>query len=165
MIESRGSEHPAIRSLLRMRPAAWSLAARMLGSEQCAEDIVQQAYVNAIAHLRVGPVPRNEDAWFLTVVANAVRDHWRREAAVRRMAMFVPRERPPVEGLGADGDLVKGLRTALRLLDKKYREPVALCCQQGLTHREAAAALEMPRSTVTKRVEEGLAQLRRSLSG
>ena len=165
MIEATGPEHPTIRSLVRMRPTAWSLAVRMLGSEQGAEDIVQQAYVNAIAHLRVGPVPRNEYAWFLTVVANAVRDHQRREATFRRRAMFVPRERPPVEDAGADGELVKGLRTALRLLDRKYREPVALCCQQGLTHREAAAALELPRSTVTRRVEEGLAQLRRNLSG
>jgi len=159
------TEHSSIRTIVRMRPAARSLAARMLGSEHSAEDVVQQAYVNAIGHLRVGPVPRNVEAWFLTVVANAVRDQQRRETAFRRRLPLVPRAAPPAAPPAAERDLVKGLRTAMSLLDRKYREPVSLCCEQGLTHREAAARLDLPRSTVTKYVGEGLAQLRRSLSG
>jgi DNA-directed RNA polymerase specialized sigma24 family protein len=32
-------------------------------------------------------------------------------------------------------------------LEEKYRIPVALCCEQGLTQREAAEILEVPDRT------------------
>jgi hypothetical protein len=67
-------------------------------------------------------------------------------------------------GEGVDSELVTELRRAMAALEEQYRVPVALCCEEGLTQREAAAILGMPESTVSKYVRLGLDRLREMLA-
>ncbi|MCX7804752.1 MAG: RNA polymerase sigma factor, partial [Planctomycetota bacterium] len=156
----------AFESLLEYGPAAWRLSVRMLGSEDSADDVVQEAFLAAMRQLASGHPPENTRAWFLGIVANVARKHVRSEMNRRRREMVVGAEErsgsPPEDGLPG-GELTAALRVAMAGLEEKHRVPVALCCEEGLTRREAAAVLGIPERTVSKYVSDGLARLREAL--
>lgn len=160
-----GRQAPAVlERLLAHGQAAYGLALRLLGSPEAAEDAVQQAYLDALGHLRGGDAPQRERAWFLKVTANAARMQRRAEAARKRREERVPARNPhPTSASGPDGEIAAALRRALEALEERYRLPVTLCCEQGLSHAEAAEVLGMPRTTVTRHVGAGLERLRRDL--
>ena len=161
LISGFGEESTGLEGLLDLSGPGYVLALRICGSPDSAEDILQQAYLNACRHLRRNPSPREMRNWFLTVVANEARKHLRSEArrARRESALEVQQ---PIRSEAADAD-IPILRKALQDLDPGLRSAVSLCYEQGLTRREAAAVLDIPRSTLGDRVEEGLKKLRRSL--
>jgi RNA polymerase sigma-70 factor (ECF subfamily) len=150
------------RGLLALSAPAYRLALRLAGSPEDAEDVVQQAYLSAIRQLRDGARVIELRAWFLRAVANLARlqargeiHRRRREEAVQRTKEFRAER---------DVELASALRQAFEQLDEEYRLPVALCCEEGLSHREAADILDMPKRTLSRRVEEGLELLRKSLA-
>jgi RNA polymerase sigma factor (sigma-70 family) len=143
------------------RPA-YVLALRLVGSPEDAEDVVQQAYLNACRSLRDGPPPDEARTWFLTVVANAAKNHLqasgrraRREAAVRTRGSGANSE--------ANEELVAALRAALDGLEPESRALVSLCYEQGCSQREAARILDLPLSTLSDRLNRGLEGLRKAL--
>jgi len=157
----RAAAEPAVERLLGMSAAAYQVAARVLGAREGAEDVVQQAYLEAIAQLRAGAPPLEERTWFLRVVANGAKDHLKLEARRKRREAAVSPERPVATEVS--GELVGLLRQAMDGLEADCRVPVALCCEQGLTQREAAAVLELPERTVSEHVRVGLERLRAAL--
>jgi DNA-directed RNA polymerase specialized sigma24 family protein len=56
------------------------------------------------------------------------------------------------------------LTEALKVLTSAERAAVVLCCQNGLSHDEAAQVLECPLGTVKTNVLRGREKLRRRLS-
>ena len=68
-----------------------------------------------------------------------------------------------ISARAAKEELAGALRTALAGLDARYRLPLALCYQEEMSQREAAAVLETPERTVSKYVNVGLAKLRKAL--
>ncbi len=138
----QGSESPSVSRLLELGRAAYQLAVHLLGSDQGADDVVQQAYLQALKQIGAGGEPREERPWFLRIVANAAKDSRKREARRRRREADVQRidrgEAKPRE------ELVASLRRELWAMDEKYRVPIALCYEQGLSQREAAAVLDIP---------------------
>jgi len=145
--------------LLALGDRAYLLAVRMLGSKEGAEDAVQQAYLNAVRDLRKGARPEKLEAWFLGAVANAARKQLRTETRRRRREAAVMRQesrnRSGHEALERS-EMVVALRTAVMALEDKYRAPLSLCCEQGMSQREAAGVLSMPESTVSKYVNAAL---------
>ena len=149
--------------LVALSAQAYQLAARILNSSQDAEDVVQGAYLSALDRLPAGLPEDEARTWFLTVVANAAKKHRRGEARRRRREAAV---RPVEREKAVDrpgGESVSVLRGAMAVLEEKYRIPVALCYEQGLTQRETATVLRMPERTVSKYVNVGLAKLRKAL--
>jgi RNA polymerase sigma-70 factor (ECF subfamily) len=57
------------------------------------------------------------------------------------------------------------LTEALKGLHSGERAAIVLCCQNGLTHEEAAQVLECPLGTVKTNVLRGKEKLKRWLSG
>ena len=57
------------------------------------------------------------------------------------------------------------LTEALKRLHSGERAAVVLCCQSGLTHEEAAQALDCPLGTVKTNVARGKEKLKRWLLG
>ncbi len=142
------------------RSAYW-LALRVTGSPETAEDAVQEAYVQAIEQLgNLDDPARDARAWFLGLVANRARNGLRSE--VRRRKREIAVEKPPAPD-GRATELRSDARAALGQLDEEFRLPIHLCCEQGLTQREAATILDVPERTLARRVSEGMERLRRML--
>jgi RNA polymerase sigma factor (sigma-70 family) len=153
--------------LLALSDRAYLLAVRMLGSREGAEDVVQHAYLGAVRALRGSAAPERPEAWFLGAVVHAARNYLRTENRRRRKeAVMIARqvaggaERAAPEG----SEMAAALRTAIAALDEKYRGPLCLCCEQGLSRREAAGILGLPERTVSKHVGEALERLKRALA-
>jgi RNA polymerase sigma factor (sigma-70 family) len=159
---------PWLEELLALREQAYLLAARVLGSGQDAEDVVQRTYLDALRQLGCGPVPEEARAWFLTAVLNKARNHLRSEGRRRRMEASMERvaELPASadrQGI-ADRGIIGELGRCLAALDEKHRLPLSLCYEQNLSHREAAAILGVPRTTLSLHIGEGLDLLRKALA-
>lgn len=142
--------------------------ARGLGwSAEEAPDLVQQAFVVAVE--RRDAIPADDPwPWFARVLVNVSRNARRRRA--RPVEAAAPVELEPVDERGPDpaevadhAEQLERLERALLRLPEDEREAVLLTHVSGLTHRAAAATLELSRETVTSRVQRGLERLRRAL--
>ena len=143
---------------------AYQIAFRATDSREAAEDAVQQAFLVALSELPAGLSASEVRLWFFRVVTNAAGNLRRSELRRRGRETLVMQERGNKGSpSGAGSDLVGALRRAMENLDAKYRLPVALCYEQGLTQNEAAGVLRMPARTVSKYVNVGLEKLRKAL--
>ena len=103
--------------LLALSQPAYALAVRILARREGAEDVVQQAYLNAVNHMRTGSLPHDERTWFLRVVANAAKDHLRgRARRERREANVVALKTKAGGAPGADPEMIGALDRAMRSL-------------------------------------------------
>lgn len=152
------------RELLRFQDAALLLARRLCGNIPDAEDVLQDSYLRAVNSdqpLLAGDDLRN---WFLHVTANVARDRFRseqRRRAREKSAAELTRIHVP---LGADAELRSLLDAELSQLDERYRAPIALHYEQGLSYEEAAFVLGVPAPTLRVQASRGLDELRRRLS-
>ncbi len=146
--------------ILASRDAAYWLALRVTGSREAAEDAVQEACAGAVRRVTEGEFPREARTWFLGAVANRARMSLRTEKRRRRREAQVSQSKAQAE---RDPEMGALLRGALGGLDEKYRLPIHLCCEQGLSRREAAGVLGIPERTVSQHVTDGLERLRRAL--
>jgi RNA polymerase sigma factor (sigma-70 family) len=169
MESAYGQRDAVVCRLMPSAARAYQLAYRVTGSHEAAEDAVQQAFLSAMKELPHGLSPDEECLWFLGVATNAARmqmraDRRRGKREVRAMEEQPVRHAAVGAGQTPAGELVACLRQALQGLDEDYRLPVALCCEQGLSHGEAAAVLGVPRRTVSRHVAKGLELLRAALA-
>ncbi len=159
-----GKREGSVRHLLDLAAPAYRLAVYVLDSPDAADDVVQQSYLEALDKIRPGSARESERTWFLTLVANRARDYKRRERSRKKREASV-NMRGRVYGTGSEpgNAMIAALRGALSALDAKYRLPLLLCYQEDMSHSEVAAVLRMPRTTVSKYVNVGLAKLRKAL--
>ena len=148
-------------ALLGLSAPAYRLAMRILGSPESAEDVVQGAYVVALERLRSLSPPLEMQTWFLGVVANLARLHRRKRGRRREKEAAMRPDHQDASGHGTS--LAVALGGAMAMLDEKYRLPVSLCYEEGLTQRQAAAVLKVPERTLSRHVSTGLAKLRKAL--
>jgi len=119
-------------------PAVYRFALVLLRHREDAEDVVQEAFLKLLDHVRGGGGAANLRGWLFTVAANACRDR------IRRRARWIPWtsdndpavDPPPLHD--EDGRL-RTVRHALSQLSPRDRLLVALRAQ-GLSYREIAAA-------------------------
>ena len=152
-------------ALLNYRDGGLHLAYRFAGNAADAEDILQEAYLHALrttSPLLEGAALRN---WFLQIVANAARDFIRsngaRRTRERNLAMELPRSTLPPSFEPAE--LKQRVEFELATLDEKFRVPIALHYEQGLTFEEASAILRIPAATLRVQASRGLQELRQRL--
>lgn len=159
------SPDPRQEGLLALYGAAYQLAARIVGNSTDAEDIVQRAYLKAFPGLPERLPAEEVRPWFFRVVVNTAKDHRRTEFRRKNREIAAMMENSPAApDLTPDAALVAALRQSLEDLEERFRVPLALCYEQGLSQKEAAAVLTMPASTVSKYIAQGLEQLRAALN-
>jgi RNA polymerase sigma-70 factor (sigma-E family) len=135
----------------RERVAMVRLAYLMVGSEQVAEEVVQDAFVQVLERwVRVD----NPGAYLRRCVVNGCIAQHRR----RRLASRLPPPGAPSAELGADHTL-----DALRRLSAPRRAVVVLRYYADLTQDEIAEALGMKVGTVKSTLHRALAELREAL--
>jgi RNA polymerase sigma-70 factor (ECF subfamily) len=149
---------------------AFSLAFRLLGDRQSAEDLVQDAYLAvwhgaAIYSSTRGSV-RN---WLLSILHNRGVDRLRtlaamtrRQEALEQVELRRPDE-PDAAALGMGRALAGSIREELSTLPGEQLEVLKLAYYGGFTHHEIAEMLELPLGTVKSRMRLALDRLRRRL--
>ncbi|HEY2178424.1 MAG TPA: sigma-70 family RNA polymerase sigma factor [Caulobacteraceae bacterium] len=139
----------AVRALLR----------RMGAAPHLADDLAQDAFLAAFEQITEFRGEGTFQAWVKRIAARAYVKRWRREARMEIMA-----ETPETEDHApAAGDLID-LDEALRSLSASERVCVSLCYGAGLSHSEAALALNAPLGTVKSHVKRGMDKLRLRLA-
>jgi RNA polymerase sigma-70 factor (ECF subfamily) len=151
---------PAFGELVRRHGSAVRALVRRMGADpHLADDLAQDAFLAAFEQITEFRGDGTFQAWVKRIAARAYVKRWRREARMELMA-----ETPEVEDLApAAGDLID-LDEALHSLSAPERVCVSLCYGAGLSHSEAAAALNAPLGTVKSHVKRGMDKLRLRLA-
>ena len=145
---------------------AYSLAYRMMGERQAAEDLVQEAFLKmwrAAGSYRVERA--SVRTWVLSIVRNRGIDQLRSSASRRRTRDKVEAQAPasqPSEAFGEAWRNSQGeqVREALRGLPPEQLKVLELAYFSGYTHTEIAELLDLPLGTVKGRMRLGLKKIR-----
>jgi RNA polymerase sigma factor (sigma-70 family) len=154
----------AFGELVRRHSSAVRGLMRRMGAEAAlADDLAQDAFLAAFEQIGEFRGEGTFQAWVKRIAARLYVKRWRKDARLEVMA-----EPPEVEaamspGEGAAADRID-LDEALRDLPGAERMCVCLCYGGGLSHAEAAAALNTPLGTVKSHVKRGLDRLRRKMA-
>lgn len=137
--------------------------ARMLGSAEQAEDIVQGLWERVIRLRSEKRGIRNPSAFLLTVARNLCLNHLKRE---RRRVPFDGAARAACDRTGerSKTDLEEEVLEALDRLPMKYREVLVLNIYSGYDFEEIAAMLGISAAAAWKRASRGREQLRKGLA-
>ncbi len=147
------------------RPA-YSLAYRMMGERQAAEDIVQDAFLKV---WRAAGSYRAERAsvrtWLLSVVHNRAIDQLRSSASRRRTQEKIEATAPISQPSEAFAQTWRNtqreqVREALKTLPEEQLKVLELAYFSGYTHVEIAEMLDVPLGTVKGRMRLGLKRIK-----
>jgi RNA polymerase sigma-70 factor (ECF subfamily) len=156
------------RSTLAHLDAAYNLARWLIGNEQDAEDMVQEAYLRAFKFFDTfhGVDSR---AWLLAIVRNTCYT-WLRQQKSSSLAM------PYDDELHDDGSEMlnperlfiqnadnEALRTALAGLPVEFREVIILRDLEDMSYKEIAGIVAVPLGTVMSRLSRARKRLQQSL--
>ncbi len=135
----------------------------MCGDLGTAEEIVQEAFVRAVAGIRDFRRVDNPEAWLRRVAINIHHRRWRRIKHLARLTDQRPDPRPGfTTPMDVETDHV-ALIAAMRRLPAAQREAIALHHLFDLSVAEVAAVLNVPDGTVKARLSRGRAALAESL--
>lgn len=151
----------------RHADAAFALAHRICGGSAAADDVCQEAFLDAWRSAgRFDPRLGSARNWLLTIVHHRAIDHIRR--ATRLRDRTVSDERAAESVPSADDTENAALATTVRaetveLLDElpeDQRHVVSLAFYSGYSHSEIADLLDTPLGTIKSRMRRGLGTLR-----
>ena len=159
---------PAFAEIMRRHKAhVHRLAARMIGDEDEALDLVQETFVSAHQALRRYDPERPMRAWLARIVINKCRD-WRRRRAVRRLISFIlpiehavdtPDKAALADVVASDRQEMVHVTNAIAMLPVNLRETLVLRTIDGLTQAETAEVLGVSEKTVETRLYRARAKL------
>jgi RNA polymerase sigma-70 factor, ECF subfamily len=145
---------------------AYTLAYRMMGEKQQAEDVVQEAFIKvwrSAGGYRVGR--GSVRTWILSIVHNSGIDQIRSHARRGRMQDKVEASAPTSEPSEAFAETWRNtqqeqVREALKTLPQEQLKILELAYFSGYTHVEIAERLDLPLGTVKGRMRLGLQKIR-----
>jgi RNA polymerase sigma-70 factor (ECF subfamily) len=147
--------------------AAYSLAYRMMGEPQAAEDLVQEAFLKlwrgAASSYR--PERGSVRSWLLAIVHNRAIDQLRSSASRRRTQEKVEATAPRIQPSEAFKESWRNVqreqvREALKGLPEEQLKVLELAYFSGYTHVEIAELLGLPLGTVKGRMRLGLKKIK-----
>jgi RNA polymerase sigma-70 factor, ECF subfamily len=141
------------------------VARRISGDPAAAEDLVQETYLQAWRSFDRFEPGSNCRAWLYKILFRGIGA--RRRELQREMAMFDDRAfdeshaavHTPAGGLGA-----LQIERAFAAMPLAAVAVIQLVDVEGLSYREAAAALDVPVGTIMSRLHRGRAELRKLLA-
>ena len=127
-----------------------------------ADDLAQETFVRAYKNIRGFRGEARFSTWLYRIAYNCFREDARkRKELVGVDEELLQSEHDPHT---VDPGLRHDLMHALNLLPLHERTAVVLCCQNGLSHDEAARVLDIPLGTVKTNVLRGREKLKRTLA-
>jgi RNA polymerase sigma-70 factor (ECF subfamily) len=155
----------------RHRRAAYSLAYRMMGEKQAAEDLLQEAFLKLWRGAASYRAERGSvRTWLLSIVHNRGIDQLRSLASRRRMQEKIeasaPKSQPSEAFTQSWRNSQRGqVREALKSLPSEQLNVLELAYFSGYTHVEIAEFLDLPLGTVKGRMRLGLKKIRHYFDG
>lgn len=148
----------------KIRGAAY----RVLGSDDEAREVSQEAFLRAYKNLQGFKKEARFSSWLYQIALNLCRDRLRRRRgrelvsldAVAEAAPGRLRTDPSALELVESRDLARRIAAAVEALPEEQREVVVLKEYEELTFPEVAEVLGIPVSTVKTRLYRALGQLR-----
>ncbi len=141
-----------------------ALLRRMGADASLADDLAQDAFLAAYEHIAEFRGEGPFGGWLKRIAARLYVRRWRRRSQLDPMETRdddASLDGPPTD----EGDAIArlDLDEALRLLSPSERVCVSLCFGAGMSHAEAAEALNAPLGTVKSHMRRGMDKLRRRL--
>jgi RNA polymerase sigma factor (sigma-70 family) len=156
-------ERRAFGELVRRHGSAIRQLLRRMGAQAAeADDVAQDALLAAFERITEF---RGEGTFAGWVKRIAARQYLRRLQREKRLAAISADEgREEASAAAGDADHRMDLEEALKSLSQAERLCVSMCYGAGLSHGEAADALNLPLGTVKSHVKRGLDKLRARLA-
>lgn len=156
-------DHNAFGELVRryQSPVRAFLARLTRGDTHGADDLAQETFLKAWQKLHTYRGGARFSTWLFGIAFNEFRMAGRRR---KELALEEVDESPEEPAAARNSHLRLDLTEALKLLNSNERAAVVLCCQNGLSHEEAAQVLDCPLGTVKTNILRGKEKLRRRLS-
>ncbi len=159
-------DHNAFGELVRryQSPVRGFLTRLTGGDSHLADDLAQETFLKAWTKLRTYRGGAKFSTWMFGIAYNEFRmaARGRKEIAMKDLA------EPPPEAQTAGAEAASGLRLdlteALKRISSSDRAAILLCCQNGLSHEEAAQVLNCPLGTVKTNILRGKEKLKRYLA-
>jgi RNA polymerase sigma-70 factor (ECF subfamily) len=160
---SAAGERRAFGELVRRHGSAVRGVLRRMGAQGAeADDVAQDAFLTAFERIAEF---RGEGTFAAWVKKIAARLYLRRLQRDRRLgAMTAEAIEDEADIVHGDADATIDLEEALKVLSATERLCVTMCFGAGLSHTEAAEALNLPLGTVKSHVKRGLEKLRTRLA-
>ena len=157
---ARSGERSALAALVHAHQrSVYSLALRMLGTRDLAEDLTQEVFMQLSGNLATIESNRHLGFWLRQVTSNRAIDQLRRRAKVQMTSLD---DEAPLFSDEAQPDhlLQRHLRALLSELSAPARAVLLLRFQEDLDPIEIAATLSMPLNTVKSHLKRSLDTMR-----
>jgi RNA polymerase sigma-70 factor (ECF subfamily) len=141
-------------------------AYRVIGNRSEAEDLVQEAYLQAWKSFHRFELGTNCRAWLFKILFHVIHHHrrkWFNVSLFKESDDFLEEVliyEPPVSQSLNDEEVL----TAMEKIPQQYREVVLLADVEELAYKEIADALSIPVGTVMSRLSRGRKLLRKELA-
>ena len=150
-------------SIVALLPRLRRFARVITRHPEDADDLVQLAVERALLRHSQWNEALRFESWMFGIVRNAWIDEVR--ARKRRSAVLAPEEEGSnvADGMAREHVDALSVQKAMGALPEEQRVAVALVLIEGLSYKEAAAALDIPQGTLTSRLARGREALQAQL--
>ncbi len=165
-LAQRGDRDAYDRLVRRYLPRAYTVAFRVSGNRQDAEDLVQDGFMAAYRSIDRFETGRPFGPWLYRIIINAAVSHLRREG--RRQTESLPEHTsaagPTPLGNAVRGEVREQFRRTLAELPEKQRLAVQWHDVDGFTAEEIGESLGVPSGTVRWHLHQARQTLRKALA-
>ena len=138
-----------------MLPRLRRFLCSLTGGADLSEDLTQETYVRALAHLDQWQPGTRIDSWMFRIAQNLWIDHMRMQR-FRGEAVDIE---AVGDSLSCDGQIIAETRVILQEMRKDIaqlsvdqRNIIRLVCEYGMSYKETGEILNMPAGTVMSRL-------------
>jgi len=161
----RGDSIAFARLVRAHQSRVYSVALRLTGSREDAEELAQDAFVQLHAALSQVATPQHVLHWLLRTITHRSIDRLRARERSPRLVQIDTSHEPAGQDAACDPLWEKRLRGLLLQLPDAPRAVVTLRFQEDLEPTEIAAVLDMPLNTVKSHLRRSLEWLREQQAG
>jgi RNA polymerase sigma factor (sigma-70 family) len=129
---------------------------------ELADDLAQDTFIRAYKNIRSFRGEAKFSTWLYRVAYNVFREHARKRKEL--VGIDEAQLQAQADPQTTDPALRLDLMSALTQLPLHERTAIVLCCQNGLSHDEAARVLDIPLGTVKTNVLRGREKLKKMLA-